>query len=91
VEHVTAEIDGEPLQLAFNSRFLLEGLKALHGEKVQFSLNGSTGQLTMFRPDDESYRYVVMPIDLQQQDHERFRREVLSVEEGEDAFSEETP
>jgi DNA polymerase-3 subunit beta len=84
VEHVPGDIDGEPLQLAFNSRFLLEGLKALHGDKVQFSLNGSTGQLTMFRPDDENYRYVVMPIDLQQQDHERFRREMLTVEEGEE-------
>ena len=84
LERVQGDIDGEPLQLAFNSRFLLEGLKALHGEKVQFSLNGSTGQLTMFRPEDETYRYVVMPIDLPQQEHERFRREMLSVEEGEE-------
>jgi len=91
VEHVTGDIDGEPLQLAFNSRFLMEGLKALHGDQVQFSLNGSTGQLTMFRPDDETYRYVVMPIDLQQQDHERFRRDVLSVEEGEDIVIGEVP
>lgn len=89
VEHVVGEIDGEPLQLAFNSRFLLDGLKALHGEMVQFSLNGSTGQLTMFRPDDENYRYVVMPIDLQQQDHERFRRDMLSVQEERDGYFEE--
>ncbi len=80
VERLSGEIDGEPLQLAFNSRFILDGLKALHGDKVEFALNKSTGQLTMFHPEDEEYRYVVMPVNLQEQEHENYRRKMAAID-----------
>lgn len=63
-ETVIADIDGEPLRIAFNVRYLLDGLKALHAEVVQLGFNGPHGQMTMTRPGEETFVYVLMPITL---------------------------
>lgn len=63
-ETVIADIDGEPLRIAFNVRYLLDGLKALHAEVVEMGFNGPHGQMTMTRPGEETFVYVLMPITL---------------------------
>lgn len=68
MEELDAEIDGEPLRIAFNVRFLLDGLKAVSGTLVHLSFNGSVGQMTMSRPDDDAFLYVAMPIALSEED-----------------------
>ncbi len=63
-ETVIADIDGESLKIAFNVRYLLDGLKALHAEVVEMGFNGPHGQMTMTRPGEETFVYVLMPITL---------------------------
>lgn len=67
-EEIPGECDGEPLRIAFNVKYLLEGLRALHGSVAHLSFNGSTGQMTLSRPREDSFLYVLMPITLPEED-----------------------
>ncbi len=67
-EEMAGECDGEPLKIAFNVKYLLEGLRALHGSVAHLSFNGATGQMTLSRPREDSFMYVLMPITLPEED-----------------------
>ena len=63
-ESVDAEIDGEPLKVAFNVGYLIAGIKAFHGSEVSLSFNGSEGQMMISRPEGEDFIDMLMPIKL---------------------------
>ena len=63
-EELDADIDGESLRIAFNARYLMEGLKALHGSLAHLCFNGPNGQMSLSRPGEENFLYVLMPITL---------------------------
>jgi DNA polymerase-3 subunit beta len=67
-EILDGKIEGEPLTVAFNVGFLLDGLKALYGDRAFISFNGPEGQMTMLRPDQKDFLYMVMPIKLTESD-----------------------
>ena len=67
-EELAADIDGEPLRVAFNVSFLLDGIRALRDDVVEFSFNGSHGQMRMSRPGEESFLYVLMPTTLSKEE-----------------------
>jgi len=67
-EEVDADIDGEPLRIAFNARYLLEGLRALHGSLAHLCFNGPNGQMSLSRPGEENFLYVLMPITLPEEE-----------------------
>jgi DNA polymerase-3 subunit beta len=55
-------LDGEPLQIAFNVKLLMEALQAAGGEQVAFGLV-NPGAPCLIRPlGDESYTQVIMPL-----------------------------
>jgi DNA polymerase-3 subunit beta len=64
-ESLTADYDGEPVEIGFNAQYLLDFLRAVPEEQVVFHFRdpNSAGEL---RPGVESeggtYRYVVMPM-----------------------------
>lgn len=70
-EILDGTIEGEPLTVAFNVGYFLDGLKALYGEKASMSFNGSEGQMTMLRPGETNFLYMVMPIKLTESDLSR--------------------
>ncbi len=70
-EIIGCEFDGEPLTIAFNPRYLLEGLAAARAEVVEIAMNGPTGAATVRAADRESdgerrdgLIYVLMPVRL---------------------------
>lgn len=63
-EVLNCEIDGEPVIMAFDVGYLLDGLKAFSGEKAFLRFNKSTGRMTMVRPEEKNFLYVVMQIKL---------------------------
>lgn len=67
-EEIPGECDGEPLKIAFNVRYLLEGLRALHGSVAHLSFNGPNGQMTLSRPREDSFMYILMPITLPEEE-----------------------
>jgi DNA polymerase-3 subunit beta len=65
---VAAEINGEPIQIAFNVRYLLDGLKAMACEEVVLHCNAPTTPAVLnpaaAGPDDADFTYLVMPVQL---------------------------
>ncbi|MDO4777999.1 MAG: DNA polymerase III subunit beta [Tissierellia bacterium] len=66
-EKVFCNQDGENLKIAFNTKYLLDGLKVIDDDQVNIYLNHSLAPLVM-RPsgDEESYVYLVLPVRLSQ-------------------------
>ncbi len=59
---IPAKIKGPSLEIVFNWRFLLDGLKNLNSEDVVIGLNGNNKPAVIKSPDDISYFYIIMPI-----------------------------
>ncbi|MBC7341381.1 MAG: DNA polymerase III subunit beta [Clostridia bacterium] len=65
-EELPAKIEGEELEIAFNARYLLEGLQAIGAEEVTIDFTGSLGP-AVIRPaqtEEISCLYLVLPVRL---------------------------
>ncbi len=57
-----AKIEGEPLIIAFNNKYLLDALNNCHSKEVKLNFSGNLSA-TLIQPlDEEGLEYVVMPI-----------------------------
>ena len=67
-EIATEEIDinysGTEFDIGFNVTYLLDAITHLKGETAILALNGTESSVLLFDPEDESTRYIVMPIKL---------------------------
>lgn len=59
---LTAKIDGSPLEISFNYRFLLDGVLNIKSSEIVFGISGEDGPCILKPVGDDSYLYVVMPI-----------------------------
>ncbi len=59
---VSAKTKGEPLEISFNHRFLLDGLLSIKTPEIIFELNQESGPGVLKAMGDDTYIYVVMPI-----------------------------
>ena len=59
---VPAKITGDSMQIAFNWRYLLDGVKVLSGDQVLLGLNGEKKPAIISTPGDASYFYILMPL-----------------------------
>jgi DNA polymerase-3 subunit beta len=63
-EALAAEIQGEPIQIAFNVRYLLDGLKVMGSEQVVIHCNGPTTPVVLRPLDEADFTYLVMPVQI---------------------------
>jgi DNA polymerase-3 subunit beta len=64
-EALAAEIEGEDLEIAFNVRYLLDGLKAMAAERVALQANAPTTPAVLVPVDgEETFTYLVMPVQI---------------------------
>ena len=59
---IPAKIKGKPLEIVFNWRFLMDGVKNLDSEDIFMGFNGDNRPVIIKTPKDISYFYVLMPI-----------------------------
>ena len=59
---VSAEIDGADIQIAFNSRYLLDVLGLLGSDKVTLGFNGPLSPGVVKPAGRDDYTYVIMPV-----------------------------
>jgi len=59
---ISGKIKGEPVEISFNHRFLLDGLLNIKSAEVILELSGDSGPGILKPVGDDSYIYVVMPI-----------------------------
>jgi DNA polymerase-3 subunit beta len=65
-EGVAAVIEGEAIEIAFNVRYLLDGLKAMAGDQIVLSCNGPTTPAVLSLAEDPQFTYLVMPVQIRQ-------------------------
>ena len=64
-ESLPADIDGEPVQIAFNVRYVLDGLKAMDADRIRLQCNAPTTPAILSPADDGSgLTYLVMPVQI---------------------------
>lgn len=61
-EAVPAQISGEGMEIAFNVRYLLDGLKAINTAEVQMQLNTATSPVILSPLGNLKMTYLVMPV-----------------------------
>jgi len=64
-ESLAAAIDGDAIEIAFNVRYLLEGLKAMGGDRLALQCNAPTTPAVLHPIDGEDdFTYLVMPVQI---------------------------
>jgi DNA polymerase-3 subunit beta len=65
-ESLAAQINGEEIAMAFNVRYLLEGLKAMADATVRLNLNSPTSPAVLSADEDgePGFTYLVMPVQI---------------------------
>jgi len=59
---LSAKIEGDPMQVSFNHKFLIDGLSNIKSSEVIFDLTKEEGPCVLKPMGDSSYIYVIMPI-----------------------------
>jgi len=59
---IIGKIKGQPIEISFNHKFLLDGLSNIQSSEVVFEMNSDSGPGVLKPLGDDSYIYVVMPI-----------------------------
>jgi DNA polymerase-3 subunit beta len=59
---ISAKIEGEQIEAAFNHKFLIDGLSNIKSSEIIFDLSKEEGPCVLKPVGDASYIYVVMPI-----------------------------
>jgi DNA polymerase-3 subunit beta len=63
-EEVSIEYQGEPMEISFNAKYLLDNLAVLKSEKITFALKDRLSSGILKELSDPSHTYIVMPMRL---------------------------
>jgi DNA polymerase III subunit beta len=63
-ESLAAQISGDSLEIAFNVRYLMDGLKAVNSADVQLQLNSATSPVVLSPLGAIKMIYLVMPVQI---------------------------
>lgn len=64
IESMPAQISGEDIDIAFNVKYLMEGLKALPSQEIQMQLNGNLTPVIFTPLSGLKMTYLAMPVQL---------------------------
>jgi DNA polymerase-3 subunit beta len=62
VEELEIDYDGEPFELSFNARYLLDVTDQIAAESAEFRFGGPNDPALVLDPTDADVRYVLMPL-----------------------------
>ena len=63
---IKAKSSGENINIAFNSRYILEGIKIIDAEEIEINFMGSLNPCIIKPVGDDNYTYLVLPVRLAQ-------------------------
>lgn len=61
-DNIAIEYMGEPISMFYNVRYLIEPLKYIDSDRVQFAMSGSVSPALLKPISDENYLHLIMPI-----------------------------
>lgn len=63
---VSAEIEGEPVTIGFNNKYMLDALKAAECDKIKISLAERLRPITITPVDSDEFLFIVLPVDIKE-------------------------
>ena len=63
-ESLAAVVSGEAIQIAFNVRYLIDGLKAIAADQVELHCNAPTTPVILLPVGEPGFTYLVMPVQI---------------------------
>lgn len=63
-EEIPVKLEGDDVELAFNTTYLLDVLPILQGENIRMEVSGNLTPCVIRAEGDEEYRYIVMPMQM---------------------------
>jgi len=63
-EEMCIEMQGEPIKIAFNSRYLLDILKNIESDEVIMKMTSGITPCVIEEKNNESFKYLVLPVRL---------------------------
>ena len=63
-ESLAAVVSGDAIQIAFNVRYLLDGLKAIAADQVELHCNAPTTPVILVPVGEPGFTYLVMPVQI---------------------------
>lgn len=64
-DNVDADYTGEPMTIAFNPTFLIDGIEAVPGDEVVLEMSDAVRPAMVRAVDDVRFRYLLMPVRVQ--------------------------
>ncbi|MGE5541763.1 MAG: DNA polymerase III subunit beta, partial [Bacillota bacterium] len=61
-EEVDAHVEGEEVEIAFNARLIVEGLKVMESEEILLRSTGKASPACIRSVEHENFIYIVMPL-----------------------------
>ena len=62
VDEFSAQVEGEPVEIGFNNRYLLDALRNARCEKVVLELSGPLSPVKILPEEGEDFIYLVLPV-----------------------------
>lgn len=63
-ERVNIDMEGDPMEIAFNSRYIMDGIKAIESEELVMYLVGNVHPCIINPENDPNYTYLILPVRL---------------------------
>lgn len=68
-ENINISLEGKDLNIAFNSKYILDGIKAIEEEEIELFFMGSLNPCIIKPIEDDNYIYLVLPVRLAKDDY----------------------
>ena len=67
-DKVSAEVEGNKVEIGFNNKYLLDALRACNTDMVKIELNGSVSPVLVLPPEGDDFIFLVLPVRLKKND-----------------------
>ena len=61
-DRIDAEIEGDRIEIGFNSRYLLDALRAVETDKVLLEMSGPLSPIKILPPEGNDFLFLVLPV-----------------------------
>ncbi|MGI6711249.1 MAG: DNA polymerase III subunit beta [Bacillota bacterium] len=61
-EEINIFLDGDPMEIVFNSKYLIDALRTVNSEDIEFEFNGPLSPGIIKAVQNEEYLYLILPV-----------------------------
>ncbi len=66
IDQVACQMKGQPVEMGFNNRYLLDALRAADCDELRLEINGPLSPMKLLPPTGDAFLFLVLPVRLKQ-------------------------